>query len=150
MIITVFSFIFTVNPLLTNLHEMATARLAQAYRPATRAHLRHSIRKFLAFTVEYNINIQLLHEHDILSYIESLVIKGLKYNSILTHMSLLKNNFRTYDLPLQLLESVNIKLMLRACSLTMDFRPSVKGIFTVEILNDIIRACSILLATGPV
>ena len=59
-------------------------------------------------------------------------------------MSLLKNCFHTYNLPFQILESFNVKLMLRACSLTMDFRPAINGIFTLQILNDIIRTCSIL------
>ena len=134
----------TDNPALARLHTLAIERLAQAYRPATRAHLRHAIRTFLGFTVDFNIDVHHLHEHDIISYIESLVIKGLKYNSIVTHMSLLKNCFHTYNLPFEILESFNVKLMLRACSLTMDFRPVIKVIFTVQILNDIIRTCSIL------
>ena len=72
------------------------------------------------------------------------MIKGLKYNSIVNHLSLLKNNFNAYNLPAQMLESHNVKLMMRACSLTMDFTPTIKGIFTINILNDIIRTCSVL------
>ena len=134
----------TDNPALALLHSKATERLVQAYRPTTRAHLRHAIRTFLAFTVNYNIDVNQLQENDILCYIESLVIKGLKYNSIVTHMSLLKNCFHSYNLPFALLELHNVKLMLRACSLTMDFRPVIRGIFTVQILNNIIQTCSIL------
>ena len=135
---------FTDNTALARLHSMATARLVQAYRPTTRAHQRHAIRTFLGFTVNYNIDVKHLQENDILCYIESLVIKGLKYNSIVTHMSLLKNCFHQYNLPVELLELHNVKLMLRACSLTMDFRPVTRGIFTIQILNSIIHTCSIL------
>ena len=134
----------TDNPALASLHSKATERLVQAYRPTTRAHLRHAIRTFLAFTVNYNIDVNQLQEDDILCYIESLVIKGLKYNSIVTHMSLLKNCFHSYNLPFELLELYNVKKMMRACSLTMDFSPVIRGIFTVQILKDIIQTCSIL------
>ena len=123
---------------------MATARLAQAYRPATRAHMRSAIKKFLGFSVEFNVNIQRLQQQDILSYIEYLVIQGLKYTSIITHLSLLKNSFRMYDLPVYLLESINIKLMLRACSITMDFKPPIRNVFTIQILHNIIAACRVL------
>ena len=57
-------------------------------------------------------------------------------------MSLLKNCFYQYLLPHALLESVNVKLMLRACSLTMDFTPVIEGIFTISMLKDVICACS--------
>ena len=132
------------NPRLSDLHAMATARLAQAYRPATRAHMRTAMKKFLAFTVEYNVDIRVLQQPDILSFLEYLVIKGLKYNSIVSYLSLLKNSFRMYSLPVYLLESVNVKLMLRACSITMDFSPSVKNVFTIPILHKIIAACTVL------
>ena len=144
MYLTIFDLYSTDHTALATLQAQATARLAQAYRPSTRAHLRHAMRTFLGFTVEFDIDMHRLQEHDILCYIESLVIKGLKYKSIVTHMSLLKNCFHNYYLPFELIESHNVKLMLRACSLTMDFRPVIKGIFTVQILNDIIRTCSIL------
>ena len=123
---------------------MASERLAQAYRPSMHSHLRHAMRKFVAFSVDYNINLEGICERDVISYIEYLVIKGFKYKSIVTHMSLLKNCFHEYLLPFQLLESRNVKLMLRACSLTMDFAPVLKGIFSLEILTQIIRACHIL------
>ena len=123
---------------------MATARLAQAYRPATRAHMRSAMKKFLAFTVEFRLDIQLLQQQDILSYIEYLVIQGLKYTTIINNLSLLKNTFRMRGLPVYLLESVNIKLMLRACSITMDFHPSIRNIITLQILHKIIAACRIL------
>ena len=35
-------------------------------------------------------------------------------------------------------------MKLRSCSLTMDFTPTIKGIFTIEILKQIIYKCSIL------
>ena len=106
---------------------MATARLVQAYRPTTRAHQRHAIRTFLCFTVNYNIDVKQLQENDILCYIESLVIKGLKYNSIVTHMSLLKNCFHQYKLPVELLELHNVKQMMRGLLFNHGFQASYQG-----------------------
>ena len=107
--------------------------------------MRSAMRKFLAFTVEFHVDIQHVDiQQDILSYIEYLVIQGLKYTTIINNLSLLKNSFRMNGLPVYLLESVNIKLMLRACSITMDFRPSIRNIITLQILHKIIAACRIL------
>ena len=71
MYLTIFDLYSTDNPALARLHSKATERLVQAYRPTTRAHLRHTIRTFLAFTVNYNIDVNHLQENDILCYIES-------------------------------------------------------------------------------
>ena len=66
MYLTIFDLYSTDHTALARLHTQAIARLAQAYTPTTRAHLRHAIRTFLGCTVEFNIDMYHLQEHDIL------------------------------------------------------------------------------------
>ena len=119
-------------------------RLNQAFRPGTQRRIAYVEDCFRGFVNHYNINVQCIQDHDILAYLEFLCIKGWKYNTIVSHMSLLKNVFFKLQLPAELLASRSVKLMLRSCSLTLDFKPTVRGIFTLPDLANIIQSCNTL------
>ena len=123
----------------------AWSKIKTAYRPSTRSAHRTHLRTYLSFVVFMDLQLHFTI-HSVLAFLEFLYVNNISYKVILNYLASLRSNYlaRRYNwdtsvLAHQLGLSYLISISQNSC-----FNPPSRGIFSLQILSDISKACNIL------
>ena len=118
--------------------NQASARLNATYRPFTLANLQSYFKVFLSYCAFYQFDHSAFTVSQLLGFIETLACSNMKYSNIVNHISGIKTIFIQNHYNSDIFSTFEVKSMLRACAKTLPYTPTVKGIFTVETITEII------------
>ena len=116
-------------------------RVSSAFRPKTvRAQNGHFL-TFLQFLEFVDISLEDIDHITVIAFIELLVHNGIKHNSVLNYLSSIKAKFRLFNFSLAPLEHEWVALCLRSISLNVPVAKKLKGVLSLEQLEQIVDVC---------
>ena len=114
-----------------------------AYRPATRsAHTTH-LKTYLSFVVFMDLPLQFTL-HSILAFLEYLYVNRISHRVILNYLASLRSLARRYDWDSTILSHQLVVSYLKSIARNTPFNPPSRGIFSLQTLTAISKACALL------
>ena len=111
-----------------------------AFRPSTRNAHRTHFKTFIAFAVHMNFEIE-FSLVNILAFLECLIHNNIS-PKVTYYISSLKTIAKLFFIPASDLYHTSISLYLRSVSINLPYSPTPTGIFTLSVLQSILRTVS--------
>ena len=130
------------SSIMGELAHRVNERLRQAYQPKTWTAYKSLFLLFLAFCDFCNICEHPVSLATVLYFIEFLAFNALKPSSIANYLSAIKSQYVWFHMDVKIFEHPKVKLFMRAIHTSLREISVHKGVFDIETLSKIIKACN--------